>query len=333
MVAISPIWTEDYLRKNPPTIIPTFPNYEKKKDGTLRTIIHIKNGNGVWYGRPDWAGSWLYVFREYQDATYLVKQAANNFTGQHFIEIEEDDVESDDLLSGEDAQKSGYADVMDRIEDNFTAKGEDPQTIMMTLRPYGAKQAFVYSFPSNTKENFYKITDEIARRKILENNQWSERLLGNAVGNGFSTDVFVSELKTKDVGLLQDYRQIVNKGPNIALKEIAKFMGISNYEGLGIRNKTTAEKFEGTISNIEDLKRQLDAYGVGARAGIITPVAQDEEYFREILKILPPDEHVNRSWDDFNGYKTPVTLKVDEGALEPNQPIEDPVVKEEQEEV
>ena len=58
----------------------------------------------------------LYQYREFQDAMYLIKQAGNNFTPQVIIEVEDDNPEE----SNKDAQREGYANEADRMRDNFT---------------------------------------------------------------------------------------------------------------------------------------------------------------------------------------------------------------------
>lgn len=244
MVAVSSLWNEQYLRDHPPSLIPLFPNYKQSKDGSLRTIIHVKNGNFQWYGRPDWIGSYVNVFREYQDSAYLVKMAANQFTGQVFIELEDDDIENDDPWDNEDAVESGFDSITDRIEENFTAKGDDPQTVLATTRPYGSKPAFIYQFKPVTNEKFFQTTSDLARQKIIENNQWSERLLGNSVAQGFSHDAFISELKTKEVSVLRRYRNKIAFGLNLVINEVLKFHDNTEFESLGLYFKSTIEEMK-----------------------------------------------------------------------------------------
>lgn len=62
------------------------------------------------------------------------------------------------------------------------------------------------------------------------------------------------------------------------------------------------------VSAYEDLKIQLDAYGVGVRAGAITPQQADEENFRTILKLPPITEFVKEAWNEDDGFRRPITL-------------------------
>lgn len=64
---------------------------------------------------------------------------------------------------------------------------------------------------------------------------------------------------------------------------------------------------EGQLS-AEDLKRVLDAYGVGVRAGTITPTQEDEAYFRKLAQFPDMGEAVIQSWKDDGGIRRPITL-------------------------
>ena len=63
------------------------------------------------------------------------------------------------------------------------------------------------------------------------------------------------------------------------------------------------------MADIEKLKALLDAYGVGVRAGVITPCLDDENAFREMLGLDPAQSVVAEAWEDQGGVRTPVTLQ------------------------
>lgn len=63
------------------------------------------------------------------------------------------------------------------------------------------------------------------------------------------------------------------------------------------------------MAQITDLKILLDLYGVGVRAGVITPQAQDEEYFRTIIDLPEMSDEVKADWADTNNVRKPLTLK------------------------
>jgi len=58
------------------------------------------------------------------------------------------------------------------------------------------------------------------------------------------------------------------------------------------------------------LKRTLDAYGVGVRAGSITPTEKDEEYFRSLAKFPAMGDAVIAAWKADGGFRRPITLAV-----------------------
>ena len=59
----------------------------------------------------------------------------------------------------------------------------------------------------------------------------------------------------------------------------------------------------------EDLKKKIEAYGIGVRGGSITPQEADEEYFRKTLDLPEPNEAVKSAWDEDGGARRPITLK------------------------
>lgn len=58
------------------------------------------------------------------------------------------------------------------------------------------------------------------------------------------------------------------------------------------------------------MKRVLDAYGVGVRAGTITPTDKDEEYFRGLAQFPEMSDAVIAAWKEDGGFRRPITLAV-----------------------
>ena len=196
-VAISPVWTDAYLRKNPPLFLPVSDKFDDpvwvSEGGVSRTVFHLKAGANTWYGRPQSESADLYKYREVQDALYLVKQSAANFVGQLLIEIEDDDPETSPATNELEANEAGFNSFADRIEQNFTQKGDDPQSVLVTSRPYGSRPMLVHQVKPNTNEGWYKVTGEIAELKILRAHGCTLRFMGFDASNGFSTDAFVAD--------------------------------------------------------------------------------------------------------------------------------------------
>jgi hypothetical protein len=227
-LAISPIWDDTFLRKNPPTILPLFPAF--KEEGSIsRTILHRRHGKNEWYGRPPAFSSWIYQYREFQDSTYLVKVSNNNFTGQIIIEAEDDNPQKTD----EAAQLAGFANEADRIAKNFTAQAADPMTVWYCTRPFGAKEMFAYQVKPNTSENFYTKMDALSEKHIIRAHNWSKRLMEATEAGGLSTNVFMDVLKSKLPVIAQvqeDGVSLLNK----ALQAVVTLAEKKEFEGLGL---------------------------------------------------------------------------------------------------
>jgi len=68
-------------------------------------------------------------------------------------------------------------------------------------------------------------------------------------------------------------------------------------------------------------------YGVGVRAGMITPQIEDEKQFRELVGLPGVTEPVVDTWADDGGTRRPITLKSkgedEQGQLPPADDQED----------
>lgn len=60
---------------------------------------------------------------------------------------------------------------------------------------------------------------------------------------------------------------------------------------------------------LKTIKGAYDAYGVGVRAGTITPQEDDEAHFRKMLNLPPAAKAVKAAWKTDGGARRPVTLK------------------------
>lgn len=198
VVAISPVWTYDYLKKNPPVMIPVSredeePIWGADRNGVLHTVFHLKAGQNTWYGRPESEGADLYKYREVQDSVYTIRQSAGNFVGQLIIEVEDDDPGNNPAINDEDAKRAGFDSFVDRMEDNYTNKGEDPSSVIVTARPTGSKPMFVFQVKPNTNEKWYKVTGEMSEQRILRAHGLTLRFMGFDASTGFSSDTFIAD--------------------------------------------------------------------------------------------------------------------------------------------
>lgn len=255
-IADSDVWTEKYVKDNPLTITPLFPMYSEESK-VWRTIFHYKNGNSKWYGRPE-GGSFLNQYHELQEIIFKIKMSNSNYTGQVIAEVEDDEP----LPGGggnpdQQAEAEGFEGMADRIEENFSAGADDPQTFMLISRPYGAKPIVLAQIRPNTNHAEYKVNTEINERKIIADNHWSRRLLGESAANGFSANVVREELKAKK-GVLDHYRQIVGEVINKAIDEGLDFLGNTEFMPLRI-DYSTPEIPEDEQQNNNDGSRNRQA--------------------------------------------------------------------------
>lgn len=63
------------------------------------------------------------------------------------------------------------------------------------------------------------------------------------------------------------------------------------------------------VLNFETLKAKFDSYGVGVRAGSITPQTDDELSFRQEAGLPPVGDAVKGAWQKDGGYRRPITLQ------------------------
>ena len=70
---------------------------------------------------------------------------------------------------------------------------------------------------------------------------------------------------------------------------------------------------EGEREDVEQLERRFNTYGVGVRAGAITPQMADEEHFRAAAGLRPMSDAAKRAWEKDKGARRPVTLAAPEG--------------------
>jgi lambda family phage portal protein len=71
---------------------------------------------------------------------------------------------------------------------------------------------------------------------------------------------------------------------------------------------------DGGGSEMEEIKREADAYGVGVRAGTITPQTDDEEYFRTRFGLPKMSAEAKDAWKKDKGTRRPITLAQADGS-------------------
>lgn len=207
VIGVSPIWTEEYIRRKGIRWVPLYPNFVKESDGTLRTMFHHKSGENSWYGRPDTDFADLQKAQEAQHALYLIKQANANFMGQLIIEVEDDNPENGSALDDQDSQLKGFDSFADEFEHNYTMKSDDPQAVLLSSRPFGSRPMFVFQVKPNTNENWYKVTGDDAADRIMRAHGCTKRFLGFEVKSGLSgADAYFTDHIVNMEPVINEYR-------------------------------------------------------------------------------------------------------------------------------
>lgn len=191
---VSKKWSVEYLKKNPPRLVTGFPEFTSDKNGVVRTMFVLKHGELDYHGRPESEQADMYKYREVQDSIYLIKQAAGNFSGQLIIEVEGG--QEPDAIDNDGAQASGFHDFATRFEQNFTMKADKPQSVLISERPYGSGEMFVFQVKPNTNENWYEVTGNIAMGHITRAHGVTPRFIGKEASNGFSENAFLMDYLT-----------------------------------------------------------------------------------------------------------------------------------------
>lgn len=249
MGVISPIWSEAYLRKNEPRVIPLYPNFTVK-DGAQKTLFHLKAGDNNWYGRPDSQSGDLYKYREVQDAMYIIKQAANNFTGQIIMEVEDDG--ADPAIDEAGAWQAGFDSFADRMIENYTQRGKDPMSVFVTSRAFGAKPMFVFQVAPNTNQTWYKETGAMSQDFILGAHGCTLRFMGKDAANGFSTDAFVSDYVMNMEPVINDLRTTIMVFSNNILSVAWEALGLIELNDISLTFKSPIQ------SQVEQYKQTID---------------------------------------------------------------------------
>jgi hypothetical protein len=209
LIGISPIWTYTYLSMHPPKIVPAYPNIGQMEDGSLRTIIHIKNPTvgREWYGEPDSIGAVYFKYLEYQLGSYSTEGYHNKWIAKVFFETFGD-------------PEDGDVGAFDRaIRDTFTQSGSNRKTVMHRNAPQDAKETRIHEFAPQTDEDFHAKMADIAETQILKAHNWNHLLLGvrisGSLGGGGEyeqvyREKYISKIRPEQEFMMDSYRKAIN---------------------------------------------------------------------------------------------------------------------------
>lgn len=147
------------------------------------------------------------------------------------------------------------------------------------------------------------------------------------VDRGYSTYAEVLKGQNRDRVDMIDQRALEIREAIATAKAIEEETGekvpwqlFAGYEAAAASADPQAAPTGGIDPEVESLKQRLDAYGVGVRAGSITPQTDDENEFRQTLGLPAMSEDAKRAWSEDKGTRRPITLTPPAGA-EPAAPV------------
>ena len=111
------------------------------------------------------------------------------------------------------------------MEENYTNKGDDPSSVIITSRPNGGRPMFVFQIKPNTNENWYKVTGEMSEHRILRAFGLTLRFMGFDVSNGFSSDTFIADYVMNVEPVLNEKRNTLMNFSNKILTSIWEIAG------------------------------------------------------------------------------------------------------------
>lgn len=223
--AVSPIWSNTYLDKHPPRVVPMHPNFTKDKDGTLRSMFHLTDGDNGWYGRPNSGASDLEKYSEVQAAFYRIRNAAGEFTGRLILEMEEENPTQFVRDQNAAAKSAGYSDVVDRFHQEYTERGDDPRQVLVMTRSFGAKPMFAFSVPANNSQGYFKGIGELDENKILISHQCTRRFMSFEVATGFASDAYLEDYVINMEPVIEDFRETILIFTNRILSVVWNMVG------------------------------------------------------------------------------------------------------------
>jgi len=235
-VAISPLWTPEYIKLHPPRTVPEYPIFSEK-NGVKRTMFHLKNGSNSWYGKPDSQMADLYKYREAQDALYIIKEAANGFSGKTLLEVEGVS-EDDERQAKQMGFVGGFA---ERVKAQYSMQGQ-ADALMVMSRPAGSAPVFVKQFLPNTNQDWYKVTGDINAEKILIAHNATKRFMSFEQANGLSTNPFFDDYITNMAPVIGELRETVTNFTNKILNIIWDITGNEEMKNYSINFRSPIDK-------------------------------------------------------------------------------------------
>ena len=62
------------------------------------------------------------------------------------------------------------------------------------------------------------------------------------------------------------------------------------------------------MADVTKLRTVIETYGIAVRAGVITPIIEDEIKIRELMGLPPVNDAIRAAWSEAGGVRAPITL-------------------------
>lgn len=240
-VGIAALWEYEYLSRHPPELVSVYPNFDTLEDGTMTTVIHVKNKSvgRDYYGLPSSYQSVFYQYLEYQLGDYGTKGYANQWTGKVFLETAGDNIDDGDTR-----------DFVQNMRDVFSAGGKS-RNLLHRHRNEADPQTLVHEFKDSKTHEFHTGMAEISERQIIKSHDWSAILMGVLVpgrlgGQSDFADIYQTKYYSVIVPLQDKTMNPFNELYKIASKHIAGAVEAS----VALQNLIEQESLEqGTRNN------------------------------------------------------------------------------------
>lgn len=215
VVMVSPLWTLDYINRNPPEFLPVYPRVEKTGRGVMTTAIHIKNNtlSRPWYGIPDSFQSLRYQLMEAQQGQYSTENYANDFSPRIIIEYEGD------------SEGDGADDFDKAMSQTFTNRGKDRKRLVTRNRQIDEKPMTIHEVKANADHQFHTAMSTEAERQVVKSHGWHRVLLGSPTpGRLGENQEFQQVYRMINFATIRPYRQELLGGWHKALALADEFM-------------------------------------------------------------------------------------------------------------
>jgi hypothetical protein len=106
--------------------------------------------------------------------------------------------------------------------------------VLISERPYGSGEMFVFQVKPNTNENWYEVTGDIAMGHITRAHGVTPRFIGKEASNGFSENAFLMDYLTNVEPTINSLREKITDFTNGILNVGWDVLGMQDMKNYSI---------------------------------------------------------------------------------------------------